>query len=393
MGATITGAVKDGKLSIAGGGTVTGIPGCETATLAIKMDEAQNFSGTIGAQLKIPGLKESKIDLTLADQKISGSAKVAAEFKGATGSLTVDYKDSKWSGAGTLGYKKGKFDGSIDATLSEAGKLSGKGKVAYAVSPTFKVTAELEMAEDATMKIGGKIEVPSSIDLFKKEMKKELFKYTARIGVPSLSIQLPLVGVVGLEVQVSASADVFAGMSLSLVNITASGSFDTATDNVELSVGGGLQGKAWAGIGVNLRGAIGLGVGPAFIGGYLNARGEGKIEAAVTGNVLAKFNSGSGDLTFDIGVDASAGLALALSIEAGITASVDLWVKTFRKDWPLAGKTWTFNPGVALAYNPQFKYTVGKPVDPAALAPKNPPKLDGATIARGVGDQYAGNLD
>lgn len=386
---TIKGEVDDGKLAISGGGTVKGIPGCEQATLAVSMSKDQKFSGKIDAQLKIPGLKETKIGIELKDGKIKGSASVAAEFKGAAGAIKVNYDDGKWSGKGTLGYKKGKFDGKIEAKLSEAGKLSGKGSLTYAITSNFKVTAEVELREDATMKIGGKIQVPSRIPLFSKEFKKNLFKFTGRFGIPGLSIQLPVVGVVGLEVQLGGSADIFAGMDLNLVNVTASGSFDTATDDVQLQIGGGLQGRAWAGVGIDLRAAAGLGVGPAFIGGYLNARGEGKIEAQVTGNVGASYSSANQELSLDVGVNASAGLSLSLTISAGFTASIDLFVKTLRKDFPFGSKTWTYNPGISFDYNPKFKYTFGKQPDEKALMPASKPAIDQGALARGAGSAVA----
>ena len=384
----ITGAITNGKLSISGGGTVKGIPMTEETTLRVGFSESDGLTGKIATKLKVPGLKEAGGSLELKGGKVSGSIKAAAGMGGFTGGIEVKYNDGNWAGAGTLGYKKGKFDGSVTVAVGENGKLSGKGKVGYQISKNFKVTAELELREDQTMKIGGKIETPERVDLFKKEYEKNLFKMKGRFGIPGLSIQVPVIGVIGLEAQLSGSLDFKAGLDIYLSDITASGSMDTATGEVDLALGGTVKGQAHAGIYATARLAIGLGLGPAFIGGYVQITGGARAEAEVYAGVKAAYKSG-GPLDLDFKVGASAGLVLSLTISGGITASVDLWVKTLKKDWELGSKTWEYRPGGKLEYMKDFHHTVGKMPSAASLAPASTPKIDGNSMAR----QAAGKAD
>ena len=243
--------------------------------------------------------------------------------------------------------------------------------------------AELELRDDATMKIGGKIQAPKALDLFKKEFKKELVKFRLRFGVPGLSIQLPVVGVIGLEVQLSGGADIFAGLRAGLEDITVAGSFDTATDAVELDVGGKIVGEAWAGVGVNLKGSVNLGIGPAYIGGYLKARGEAKILGKIFAGAKAHYSSQTQDIVLDVDAGVSAGLQASLGISAGIHAGIDLWLKDINVeiiDKSLA--SWKYDLGKKLDYNPKFKYKLGgrAPSD-QDLQPKDKPRISAKDLA------------
>jgi hypothetical protein len=382
----ITGAITAGKLSISGGGTVKGIPMTESATLKATYSDAEGFGGTIETQFKVPGLKEAKASLTLKGGEVSGSVSAEAEMAGFTGGVKCNYNAGKWSGSGTLGYKKGKFDGSVTVNLGESGKISGKGSVGYQISDNFKVTAELELREDESMVIGGKIECPDKVELFKKEYEKNLFKMKGRFGIPGLSIQVPVVGVIGLEAQLSGSLDFKAGIDVFLTDITAAGSFDTATGDVDLQLGGTVKGQAHAGIEASARLAVGLGIGPAFIGGYVQVTGAARAEAEIYAGVSAQYKTG-GPLKLNFNVGASAGLVLALTISGGITASVDLWVKTLKKDWELASKTWEFRPGGKLEYRKDFDYELGSAPSASMLEPDSTPSIDGNDMAKQAGGQ------
>jgi hypothetical protein len=382
----ITGSITNGKLAISGGGTVKGIPLTESATLSASYSDAEGFGGKIETSLKIPGLKEAKASLELKGGEVSGEVEAEAAMAGFTGGVKVKYDAGAWSGSGTLAYKKGKFDGSVTVNVGATGALSGKGSVGYQISDNFKVTAELELREDQSMVIGGKIECPDKVELFKKEYEKNLFKMKGRFGIPGLSIQVPVVGVIGLEAQLSGSLDFKAGLDIFLTDLTAAGSFDTATGDVDLQLGGTVKGQAYAGIEASARLAVGLGVGPAFIGGYVQITGSAKAEAEVFAAVSAHYQTGA-PLKLHFGVGASAGLVLGLTISGGITASVDLWVKTLKKDWEIASKTWEFRPGGKLEYKKDFDYELGSAPSAAMLAPDSTPSIDGNDMARQAGGQ------
>ena len=385
-GCDITGTITNGKLGISGGGTVKGIPLTESAKLTASYSEAEGFGGSIETKLKIPGLKEATAKLALQGGKVSGSVKAEAEMTGFSGAAEIKYNDGRWSGSGTLAYKKGKFDGSVTVNIGESGKLSGKGSVGYKVTDNFKLTAELELREDQSMVIGGKIECPSQVPLFKKEYEKNIFQMSGRFGIPGLSIQVPVVGVVGLEAQLSGSIDFKAGLDIFLADITAAGSFDTASGEVDLDIGGTVKGRAHAGLEASATLSVGMGLGPASIGGYVKIAGSARAEAEVFAGVNAKYHTG-GPLKLHFGAGASAGLVLGLTISGGLYASVDVWVKTLRKEWELVTKTWEFRPGGKLEYRKDFDYEMGSAPSAAMLAPDSLPSIDGNEMARQAGGQ------
>ena len=388
-GASVEGSIRsDGHLSLRGQGTITGIPGVNEANLSMGVNSG-GFSGSIQADFNVPTMKRTAVTIDLhEDGSVTGSADVEAEIAGVDGAVHVDYADGALSGTGTLSYSRGKFSGSIEAAISAEGELSGTGRVSYAITDDLTVTGEVTLRPDGTMIVGGALECPDRIDLFEKEWKKTIFDMTGRFGIPGLSVQLPVVGVVGLEAQLSGKLEAYANIGLYLADITAAGTFDTANNNVELDVGGQIRGEAAAGVTASARLAIGLGIGPAFIGGYIQIAGSAGIRAGIGAGVNAHYTSAQDLLELGVNVNASAGLEFALEISGGITASVDLWLTKWEHDWPLASKTWNYNPGVNFDYNPSFDYRLGSgdPSD-SLLEPASEPSIDGNAMAREAGGQ------
>ena len=390
-GASIGGSISsDGHLSLNGSGTITGIPGVNAANLTMGVSSG-GFSGSIEADLAIPAMKSTRATINLGeDGSVTGSADVEAEISGVSGAVHVEYADGAFFGTGTLSYSRGKFSGSVEAAISREGALSGTGRVSYAITDDLTVTGEVTLREDGTMVVGGQLECPDRIDLFEKEWKKTIFDMTGRFGIPGLSVQLPVVGVVGLEAQLSGKLEAFANVGLYLADITAAGTFDTANNNVELDVGGQIRGEARAGVTASARLAVGLGIGPAFIGGYIQIAGTAAIQAGIGAGVNAHYSSANDILNLGVNVNASAGLEFALEISGGITASVDLWLTKWEHDWPLASKTWTYNPGVNFDYNPSFDFNLGSEPSDSMLEPSSEPNIDGNAMARQAGGQAGG---
>ena len=387
-GASVSGSIAStGHLALSGTGTITGIPGVNTANLTLGVSSS-GFSGSVEADLAVPAMKSTKVTINLGeDGSVSGSADVEAEIAGVTGAVHVEYAEGAFSGTGTLTYSSGKFSGSVEAAISAEGALSGTGRVSYAITDDLTVTGEVMLREDGTMVVGGALECPDRVDLFETEWTKTIFDMTGRFGIPGLSVQLPVVGVIGLEAQLSGKLEAFASMGLYLQGITASGTFDTANNNVELDVGGEIRGEARAGVTASARLAIGLGIGPAFIGGYVQIAGSAGIQAGIGAGVNAHYSSSNDELNMGVNVNASAGLEFALEISGGITASVDLWLTKWEHDWPLASKTWSYNPGVNFDYNPSFDFALGDSPSGDMLAPSSEPSIDGNTMARNAGAQ------
>ncbi|MCO4770088.1 MAG: DUF4157 domain-containing protein [Deltaproteobacteria bacterium] len=387
-GVTVSGSIAStGHLSLQGSGTITGIPAVNSANLTLGVSSA-GFSGSVEADLAVPAMKSTRVTVNLGeDGSVSGSADIEAEIAGVSGAVHVDYADGGFSGTGTLSYSRGKFSGSVEAAISREGALSGTGRVSYAITDELTVTGEVTLREDGTMVVGGALECPDRIDLFEKEWKREIFNMTGRFGIPGLSVQLPVVGVVGLEAQLSGKLEAYANVGLYMQNITASGTFDTADNNVELDVGGEIRGEASAGVTATARLAVGLGIGPAFIGGYVQIAGSAGIRAGIGAGVNAHYSSAEDVLALGVNVNASAGLEFALEISGGITASVDLWLTKWEHDWPLASKSWNYNPGVNFDYNPSFDFNLGSEPGQDMLAPSSSPSIDGNTMARQAGGQ------
>ena len=376
--ATVTGSITDGVFAMEGSGSISGIPMCNSAEFMLGV-RGGNYYGSGAVELDIPMMKKTRGEVALnEDGTVSGSIAVEAEISGCTGAVTVNYNDGKISGTGTLGYSKGPFRGSVTANLSEEGKISGSGRVSYDITPDFTITAQVDLREDGSMKIGGKIECPDKVDLFEQSYEKEIFSFLARFGIPGLSIQLPIVGVVGLEARLSGSLSVYASLGLYLTDIVAEGSFDTLTDNVELDLGGTIKGRAEAGILAELEFAFGLGIGPAFIGGYIKAKGKAAIFAEMAASIAAHYSSNPKSLGLDIDLSASAGLIFGLELEAGLKAEIDLWLFSWSAEFPMASKSFEYAPGVNFDYNPKFGYDLigGGTPSPDEIAPAEQKTMD-----------------
>ena len=71
--ASISGEIEDGKLSVVGSGSVSGIPCVQSADFELGIDDG-NFHGKIGVDVDMPFLKKARGELEMhTDQSISGS--------------------------------------------------------------------------------------------------------------------------------------------------------------------------------------------------------------------------------------------------------------------------------------------------------------------------------
>lgn len=247
-----------------------------------------------------------------------GGVKVAGD-----GNVEVETKD-----------KKGK--GSLEAHIDETGRMWGKGKIVYQITPTIKPELEVELDKDGHLHITGSLTLgPYQLfDRFPKDGKdtRELFK----ISTPKFTIPTPIMGVtVYARLSATVGYGFFIGPGV-VETIRITGKFDPLEENPNIEAS--LTGKFVCPFGAIAFGTLGAYIGADLLGGL--AELEGGIGVTVSVSALAnakaeafgKYAQGN----FTVGVKPS----LDLSIDAGLKIKGEV---TASAAWGLVSHTWDFD--------------------------------------------------
>ncbi|ADW69491.1 eCIS core domain-containing protein [Granulicella tundricola] len=312
------------------------------------------FQGT--AHFKPPGLEPTSFEVTYDGDHLSGKGSTGIKFQGVQGTVTVWYKDEKFSGEGTLQIRKGKATGNLHVVMKEKNGhplFTGDGSITVQLSDNMIATAGIEVAEDQRVKVKGELAFPKPIKLFDgTHGDYKFFEVGISIPIPGASI-----GTFGLNARIDGSLS--AGYKLGpgeLRDTKLDGTFYPLEDNPDLDlkftstiyVGGSayISGK--------ISGAIELEAGIARVKGGLAITATASLNGFTASKVTLEYSKGkfTAEADFKLLVALALGLALDAFVEGEL--GVGWFSVSRRKDWNLA--SYTYNTGL------QFGMALKKPI-------------------------------
>ncbi|HEX7317665.1 MAG TPA: DUF4157 domain-containing protein [Pyrinomonadaceae bacterium] len=332
-------------------------------TGSVTVDKSGKATGTahvVFSSSKIPGLKQTELDVRVTQKDFAFDASVDFELPKVTGNLKYKYADQKHSGKGKANYEGAKLKGGLEIIMSEAGLISGSGMLEMELFKGLRGEVEVAVDEKKNIGVKGKLSVPGQVELFpEKKYEKNFFSFEKKF--PIWGITIPVIDVnVGIFAEIHAGAGFRAKFGPGVLrDIALTGEFGTDPEAAtEFGLGGEFFVPAGAEVVANIGGGIGLGMAVADITGGIEALGVAGLYSALT--VRPNFRYSGGKYTVS-GMAEIAGVAqLKFGVMAFAKIDVGVWLfkgTVWRKDWMLA--EWIWNTGLNLALRANISYTLG----------------------------------
>lgn len=337
-------------------------------TGSVTVDKHGNATGSahvVISSAKIPGLKQTELDVTVTNKDFSFDASIDFDLPKVTGNLKYKYADQKHSGKGKANYEGAKLKGELEIIMSEAGFISGSGKLEMELFKGLKGEVDVAVDEKKNIGVKGKLSVPGQIELFpEKKFEKSFFNFEKKF--PIWGITIPVIDVnVGIFAEIHAGAGFRSKFGPGVLrDIALTGEFGTDPEAAtEFGLGGEFFLPAGAEVVANVGGGIGLGLAVADITGGVEAVGVAGLYSALTVRPNFKYEGGKYTVS---GMAEIAGVAqLKFGINAFAKIDVGVWLfkgTVWRKDWTLA--EWVWNTGLNLALRANMSYTLGEDFAP-----------------------------
>jgi hypothetical protein len=357
---SITARYRDGVFGVSGSATVDlGPAGEGTLSADWSQDGVFSFGGTV--DLTVPGLDTTRVRIDYQNGAIEGEVEVALDstlMPGLDGTVTVRYRENRWSGETTLDYSAddGKLSGSITVTVTQTEQgeleLGGSGRVTAQIAPRLQGTLTATVLPEGGLDVSGTIEVTEPLELFPEErVDKELFRHSQNI---------PLWGI--LVAVIRARAGVRAGIGPGVfrdIRVEGSYTIGAAESDPSLSISGELFIPAF----VEGYVAFGAGLGVDVVLGSLTGGIEGVATAGIYGaiSVVPELSYADGDW----GIEGTATLAAGARLKLGLNAWAEieaLWVTVWEEEWKLAEYVMPIGPDLGLQAKMSYKF--GSPAPP-----------------------------
>ncbi|HYI96150.1 MAG TPA: DUF4157 domain-containing protein [Bryobacteraceae bacterium] len=318
----------------AGGTVVLAIPGTDGVTVSL-MYAKQKWLFKGKGSFKPPKLDPVEIEIEYDGDHISGSAETGFKFQGLSGRMKVLYYDEKFSGEGSLTFKKGRAEGKLKVKMSPARKFSGEGEVTIRLSENLVVTGGIAIDEQEKVRLKGVLEFPKPIPLFKP------FGDTYKIFEVGISIPIPgaSIGGVGLNARIEGALS--AGYKIGpgeLRHLKLAAAFNPLEEkpDVDVLLTGQFYIGAEAHITGSISGGIEISIGVASVTGLITVSATAMLRGEVISNVELHYQKDRFDAKADFSV--MLGLALVLALDATVRAKAGWgWLSvSAEKTWNLA---------------------------------------------------------
>lgn len=265
------------------------VGGFVTGKLSFGIENLKEPYISINADIKVPGIADSSLEINNAKGKLEGNGEIQVDFKSFSGVVTAKYNpDGTIDIKGVVSYSGDRLSGSLTLMVTDkktadnfARDIVGKGKPEEASLPaeitspgisavprgmagmgelnfslTEWFTGKVQVIVDGSGRVTviGKIAPPKEIILFQqKDYIKELLKAEARA-----SYGIPVVGNVFVFANVSLSAVSKLGPA-KIYDIEVTGTYSTDPDIAKsISLAGSLNISAYAGLRLRGEGGAGL---------------------------------------------------------------------------------------------------------------------------------------
>src|SRR5262249_1150044 len=302
------------------------------------------FKGT--GKFKPPRLEETEIHIEYDGEHIRGYGETGFTLYGFSGTIHVNYYDDKFSGKGTVKFKKGKAQGKLEVEMTPEHKFFGSGEVTYQITENLIGTAGIEIDKNEKVRLKGVLEFPKPIHIF-DPIKGDYKIFEVGISIPIPGLSIPGVGGVNARIEGALSAGYQIGPG-EIRNLKAEAHFNPFEDKPDLDIE--LSGQFYIGMNAHvtgtIRGGIEVSIAIASIAGGLAITATATLDGHVLSNVDIHYQKSRFEAKADF--DLLLKLILTLGIDAWIRAKAGFgWLSvSSEKVWNLA--SFTYDPGLKL---------------------------------------------
>jgi hypothetical protein len=352
----------DNALS-ADGNAKLDVPGIDSIKLSASYSEGGGFKFVATADLKkMPGIKSGSVTISILSKGdgpiILGFGGTAEpDFPGVPGLntvLTVFYEDGVFDMRAKVGYKKGKFDGTIEVgvtnkSVDEKGLPQGDpkkggetvvfgfGSLTVDLFKGSKGTISVRLTPDKQLLVSGSFSVKNL-----KPFGDGVNIHKKIVEFPT--IKIPLVGVPGVSIFFSIGGGAYFNFTwdpLILKDLTISFK-ETDINEIEtaqVDIHGEVASKAVAEAYMEITASLGAQVLIAEIKGSLSGDAGIGVEAEAGGILDASWNNEKGLQLKEINVFVAVNPKAFFRLKGSVSVDLDLWVTTinlYYKEWILA---------------------------------------------------------
>lgn len=409
-----TNTFENGTFTFTLNGIKVKVGGFASATMDLGFTNMQP-SAHVVAEMDIHGMAKGNLDITMAEDKMSGEGAFGVSFKGFSGEVAAKFQEGVLDVKGMVQYAGDKLSGSLmlvmtdkktadnfavtqlgGAPAAEAappaevpaaapGKgprgMAGVGTLTFNLTEWFAGSVNVIVDGKGCVTVVGKIAPPKEIILFQqRDYSKELFKMEARAAYG-----LPVIGNVFVFANMALIAMAKVGPA-KIYNIEVEGTYSNNPDIAKsITLSGSLNMSAYAGLRLRAEGGAGL----ELLGHDLKVGVGVNADAGVKGYVDARPTIGyrdPGEFFFKGHMEIAAQPFLGLS--------GDLFVEVDSPWWsPLPDKKWTWPIG-ALEYPLPGEFGIGADMEYVLGSGKVPEvtfseaKFDGAKFMTDLVDDH-----
>jgi hypothetical protein len=390
MGGTIT--IPEGK-----------VPGIQTATINVDYSQESGFHAEGTATLNVPGVESGTIEITNNDEEgfviggsfnlsqgrgirggqisarvqekpdgsgyaVSAHGEAQPDIPGINSNLIVDYNDGAFTAEVTADYSRGMLSGQIhagvtnrtvnaDGTLAETAAennelvVFGDGELTIQIAPWLQGTAGVRFDPNGEITVIGRIGLPDELEIFaRREINRSIF---------NIAVQAPIFP--GIVAEVGGGLSATAGIGPGVIDqLTLQIEYNPAhEEDTHITGDAHLNIPANAGLRLNVRAGIGLGITGASATGGLDIGGTLGIEGAAEAGVHVDWTPATGlDITAELAVHAQPSFTFDIGGYVSVRA---LGFEVYDNRWEFA--SYTFGSDYRFGIRLPIHYHEGEPFD------------------------------
>ncbi|HVU55772.1 MAG TPA: DUF4157 domain-containing protein [Puia sp.] len=379
--ASATIAYSEGTLA-ASGTVEPDIKGVKQGSFELKYSEEQFLiSGKLQLSNDIPRLKKGELNVTLESNagegyKVKGSGVAEFDFPGINTGLTVQYDDGALTIEATVHFEKGMAKGDIkagatnrpiDAQGNPSGEpgskwtIYGGGSLTIQITPWLAATAGVQFLPNGELKVLGRIELPSTVDVFsQKSFEKTLFEMPT-IEIPIFAIPLGPKSL-GLVAQIRGGLDFKASIGPGqLRGLYGQIEYNPShPEETTLSGGGTFAIPAEASLNLHASLGLGLSVGIASLTGGIELVAGVGLKGEASAGINVSWNPTSG---LELNAEGKIMVQPKFKFDVNLfaRASLDLWITSISKEWRYNLASFEYGPGFEFGLIFPVHYKEGQP--------------------------------